>query len=207
MDSNLQKRLGISIPIIQAPMAGAQGSALAIAVSNAGGLGSLPTAMFGADAMRAELKSLRAGTNRPFNVNCFCHVPPVARWRAKRRGAADSHRTTASSRSIPPVFRKAAGPSAVRCRAGRPVERIRAAGRQLPLRPAVRRSRRSRESVGCHSAVVSDHGRRGAVARGSRRRCGHCTRRRSGRAPRYVSEQRHHHADRLRSCRRRSCGW
>ena len=74
---NLLKRLGISIPIIQAPMAGVQGSALAIAVSNAGGLGSLPTAMFGADAMRAELKSLRAGTNRPFNVNCFCHAPPV----------------------------------------------------------------------------------------------------------------------------------
>ncbi len=89
---NLLKRLGISIPIIQAPMAGVQGSALAIAVSNAGGLGSLPTAMFGTDALRAELKSLRAGTNRPFNVNCFCHVPPVfdaareAAWRNSLAG-------------------------------------------------------------------------------------------------------------------------
>jgi len=78
MDSTFLKRFGLSIPIVQAPMAGAQGSALAIAVSNAGGLGSLPTAMFGADALRAELKSVRAGTNGPFNVNCFCHVPPVA---------------------------------------------------------------------------------------------------------------------------------
>ncbi len=95
MDRNLQKRLGISIPIIQAPMAGVQGSALAIAVSNAGGLGSLPTAMFGADAMRAELKSVRAGTNRPFNVNCFCHVPPVAdaaREAAWRGGLAPYYR-------------------------------------------------------------------------------------------------------------------
>ncbi|HTK99706.1 MAG TPA: nitronate monooxygenase [Pseudomonadales bacterium] len=89
---NLLKRLGISIPIIQAPMAGVQGSALAIAVSNAGGLGSLPTAMFGTDALRAELKSLRAGTNRPFNVNCFCHTPPAvdaareAAWRNSLAG-------------------------------------------------------------------------------------------------------------------------
>jgi len=41
----LQQLLGIELPIIQAPMAGAQGSALAVAVSNAGGLGSLPCAM------------------------------------------------------------------------------------------------------------------------------------------------------------------
>ncbi len=87
MAMNLQERFGISVPIIQAPMAGVQGSALAIAVSNAGGLGSLPTAMFAMDAMRAELKAIRAGTNRPFNVNCFCHAPPVvdaareAAWR------------------------------------------------------------------------------------------------------------------------------
>ncbi len=41
----LQRRLGIQTPIIQAPMAGVQGSALAIAVAEAGGLGSLPCAM------------------------------------------------------------------------------------------------------------------------------------------------------------------
>ena len=52
----LQKLLRIEIPIIQAPMAGAQGSALAVAVSNAGGLGSLPCAMLGVEAMRQELR-------------------------------------------------------------------------------------------------------------------------------------------------------
>ena len=51
MDS-LKDFLGIELPLIQAPMAGAQGSALAIAVANAGGLGSLPCAMLSIDAMR-----------------------------------------------------------------------------------------------------------------------------------------------------------
>jgi nitronate monooxygenase len=60
----LQKLLGIELPIIQAPMAGVQGSALAIAVSNAGALGSLPCAMLGSDAMRQELDALRAQTSR-----------------------------------------------------------------------------------------------------------------------------------------------
>ena len=51
----LQTLLGIELPIIQAPMAGVQGSALAVAVSNAGGLGSLPCAMLDAGGMRSEL--------------------------------------------------------------------------------------------------------------------------------------------------------
>ena len=73
----LKDFLGIELPIIQAPMAGVQGSALAIAVSNAGGLGSLPCAMLDTDAIRKELAAIRAQTTRPFNVNFFCHVPPV----------------------------------------------------------------------------------------------------------------------------------
>lgn len=69
-------------------MAGVQGSALAIAVSNAGGLGSLPAAMLSVDALRKELAAIRAGTDKPFNVNFFCHTPPApdagreAAWRA-----------------------------------------------------------------------------------------------------------------------------
>lgn len=84
----LQKLFGIELPIIQAPMAGAQGSALAIAVSNAGGLGSLPCAMLTPEALHAELVTIRAQTNKPFNVNFFCHTPPQpdaareAVWRA-----------------------------------------------------------------------------------------------------------------------------
>jgi len=85
---NLSDLLGIDLPIIQAPMAGVQGSALAIAVSNAGGLGSLPCAMLAPEAMRLELAAIRAQTSRPFNVNFFCHAQPApdpereSAWRA-----------------------------------------------------------------------------------------------------------------------------
>ena len=84
----LQELLGIDLPIIQAPMAGVQDSALAVAVSDAGGLGSLPCAMLGLDAIRTELSSIKARTDRPYNVNFFCHASPSpspereARWRA-----------------------------------------------------------------------------------------------------------------------------
>ena len=70
--------LGTQLPIIQAPMAGVQGAALALAVCKAGGLGSLPCAMLTSDAMRKELAALRAGTDRPYNVNFFTHTPPAA---------------------------------------------------------------------------------------------------------------------------------
>jgi nitronate monooxygenase len=69
--------LGTSLPVIQAPMAGVQGHALALAVSRAGGLGSLPCAMLSPEAIRSELTLLRAGTDRPFAVNFFCHRPPA----------------------------------------------------------------------------------------------------------------------------------
>lgn len=84
----LHEILGVDLPIIQAPMAGVQGSALAVAVSNAGGLGSLPCAMLDPASMRKELAAIRAQTDKPFNVNFFCHAPPApsaereAAWRA-----------------------------------------------------------------------------------------------------------------------------
>lgn len=87
--STLCTLLGIEWPIVQAPMAGSQGSALAVAVSNAGGLGSLPCAMLGPEALRQELSALQQGTSRPYNVNFFCHQPPVpdagreAAWRQR----------------------------------------------------------------------------------------------------------------------------
>jgi nitronate monooxygenase len=73
---HLASWLGTDLPLIQAPMAGSQDSALAIAVSNAGGLGSLPCAMLTPEALHAELSEIRAGTRRPYNVNFFCHTPP-----------------------------------------------------------------------------------------------------------------------------------
>lgn len=87
--TTLQALLGIEIPVIQAPMAGVQGSALAAAVSNAGGLGSLPCATLSAAAVRNEISSLKQQTSKPFNVNFFCHAPPAAdaareaAWRAR----------------------------------------------------------------------------------------------------------------------------
>ena len=84
----LQEFLGIELPIVQAPMAGVQESALAVAVSNAGGLGSLPCAMLDPAAMRRELAAIRQQTTKPFNVNFFCHAEPMVnverdeRWRA-----------------------------------------------------------------------------------------------------------------------------
>ena len=84
----LTELLGIELPIVQAPMAGVQGSAMAIAVSNAGGLGSLPCAMLTVDALRKELEAIRTQTSGPCNVNFFCHAAPVAdparaaAWRA-----------------------------------------------------------------------------------------------------------------------------
>lgn len=77
-DHRIQELLGIELPIIQAPMAGANLSPMAIAVSEAGGLGSLPCAMLSAEQMRAELETIRRQTSRPVNVNFFCHQPPAA---------------------------------------------------------------------------------------------------------------------------------
>src|SRR5262245_27200086 len=60
---SLQTLVGVELPIIQAPMAGVQGSALAVAVSNAGGLGSLPAALLTPEALRTELAQITAQTD------------------------------------------------------------------------------------------------------------------------------------------------
>lgn len=84
--------LGTRLPLIQAPMAGVQDARLAVAVSNAGGLGSLPAAMLTPEALQKELQALRGGTDKPFNVNFFAHTPPApdeareARWRDRLGG-------------------------------------------------------------------------------------------------------------------------
>lgn len=75
-DQRISKLLGTELPIIQAPMAGANGSAMAAAVSRAGGLGSLPCALLTPDQIREETAAIRDRTDRPFNVNFFCHWQP-----------------------------------------------------------------------------------------------------------------------------------
>jgi nitronate monooxygenase len=75
-DTRILDLLGIELPIIQGPMAGATNSSMVIAVCNAGGLGSMPAAMLSIEQLREELKTIRQHTDKPFNVNFFCHQPP-----------------------------------------------------------------------------------------------------------------------------------
>lgn len=92
---SLQTLLGTELPLLQAPMAGVQGSRLAIAVSTAGGLGALPCAMLSQEIMRAEIAAIRAQTAHPYNLNFFCHAPPPAdpvRDAAWRSRLADDYR-------------------------------------------------------------------------------------------------------------------
>ncbi|HAO73564.1 MAG TPA: 2-nitropropane dioxygenase, partial [Pseudomonas sp.] len=75
---DLRDLFSIEHPIIQAPMAGAQNHLLAAAVCEAGGLGSIPAGMLDAAALDAELTAIEALTDRPYNVNFFCHQTPAA---------------------------------------------------------------------------------------------------------------------------------
>ena len=78
MNNRLLALLGIDLPIVQAPMAGVSTPAMAAAVSNAGGLGSLGVGATDAEGARTMIRATRALTDRPFNVNLFCHAPAVA---------------------------------------------------------------------------------------------------------------------------------
>jgi nitronate monooxygenase len=70
------KLSGIELPIIQAPMAGLAFSDMVVAVSQAGGLGSLACALLSMEQARKELETIRRRTSRPINANFFCHKPP-----------------------------------------------------------------------------------------------------------------------------------
>ncbi len=87
--SRLLALLGIELPIIQGPMAVATTPEMVIAVSEAGGLGSLASAQYDEAGLRAALDKVRAGTSRPINLNFFCHVTPTP---APERQAAWLHR-------------------------------------------------------------------------------------------------------------------
>lgn len=84
-DRRLLELLAIEHPIIQAPMAGSTSPELVIAVSEAGGLGSLPCGALTADQVRVEVAHIRSHTRRPFNLNFFCHTPPDPDRRALER--------------------------------------------------------------------------------------------------------------------------
>ena len=85
LDRRFQELVGIELPILLAPMAGPGDAELAIAVAEAGGLGSLPCAMLSDDKIRADLGIIRQRTPSPINLNFFCHEP--ARFDAEREAA------------------------------------------------------------------------------------------------------------------------
>ena len=72
----LLTRLQIPQPIIQAPMAGVSTPELAAAVSNAGGLGSLAVGASTVAQAQQMIAATRQLTDKPFNVNVFCHTAP-----------------------------------------------------------------------------------------------------------------------------------
>ncbi len=78
-------KLGITLPIIQAPMAGADSPEIVIAVSAAGGLGSLACATLSIDSIRSAVARIRQGTKNPVNLNFFCHTPPIEDAECERR--------------------------------------------------------------------------------------------------------------------------
>jgi nitronate monooxygenase len=100
-ETALATRLGIRVPIIQAPMAGGPSTPeLAAAVSNAGGLGSLAGSMLPPDDLRAAIRQVRALTGAPFAVNLFAPLPAPS-----TQGVQEWSRLTGVSRTPPPAPR------------------------------------------------------------------------------------------------------
>jgi nitronate monooxygenase len=72
-DRRLLDLTGAAVPIVQAPMAGAGGVALAVAAMRGGAIGSLPCALLTPDQVQAQVAEVRAATPGPLNLNFFCH--------------------------------------------------------------------------------------------------------------------------------------
>jgi nitronate monooxygenase len=77
---------GADLPIVQAPMAGAGGTPLAIGAIRGGAVGSLPCGMLTPGEVRAQVAAVRAAAEGPLNLNFFCHTMPEgvddSAWRA-----------------------------------------------------------------------------------------------------------------------------
>ncbi|AZF00048.1 Enoyl-ACP reductase (FMN) [Pseudomonas orientalis] len=87
-DTRILDLLGIDLPIIQAPMAGATTTAMVIAASQAGALGSMPAAALSIEQLSGALTLIRQAGSRPLNVNFFCHQAPEANEEQDRRWKA-----------------------------------------------------------------------------------------------------------------------
>jgi len=73
----MKQAFGVMHPIIQAPMAGVSSPAMAAAVTNAGGMGSLGVGAMSVEAARTAIHETRALTKGPSNINVFCHAPAI----------------------------------------------------------------------------------------------------------------------------------
>ncbi len=193
---SLQELLGIDLPLIQAPMAGAQGSALALAVGEAGGLGSLACAMLDPEALRAELTALRAQLGQRYNVNFFCHTP----------AQPDPAREAAWRASLQPRYAEF-GIDAARISSGPGRRPFDAAAAELlaEFKPAVvsfhfglpdAGAAGHRARLGCKGDLQRHHGGRGALARTAGCRPDRGAGARGRRPPRHVPVHRHRHAGR-----------
>ncbi|MGO9473312.1 MAG: NAD(P)H-dependent flavin oxidoreductase, partial [Rhodomicrobium sp.] len=119
-NTKLLEMLGIGYPILLAPMAGSGTPELAIAVSEAGGLGSLPCAMLSPEQIEAQVRIVQQRTNRSINLNFFCHTPPEpdpVREAAWKRRAAFALGASAVQIGTAYLFCPEAGVSSVHARA------------------------------------------------------------------------------------------
>ena len=125
----LSERLGLEVPIFQAPMASVTTAALAAAVSKAGGLGAFGCAFLQPDAMRREVAELRAVTDRPFQLNFFVAPQPEPVAPEAQREAIDALAGYYRQLGLPPP---AAGGGALRARPRGPT------GHRTPVAPSGR---------------------------------------------------------------------
>lgn len=95
-DRRLLDLFGVDHPILQAPMAGVTTPQMAVAVSEAGGLGSIAGAMLTPETLRGEFQMVKQGTGRAFGVNFFVHKPP----------SVDAGRETSWRNRLSPYYRE-----------------------------------------------------------------------------------------------------
>jgi nitronate monooxygenase len=176
---------GVELPILQAPMAGSNGSAMAAAVSRAGGLGALPCAMLDPAGVRRELLAIRQVTSAPINLNFFAHREPApdaareAAWRSRlaayatelgveipaERGAGSPRRAPFDAAMCDVVVELA--PAVVSFHFGLPepglVDRVRAAGAKILSSATTVAEARWLEDHGCDAIIAQ-----GAEAGGHR---------------------------------------
>ena len=164
---------GIDLPIIQAPMAGNDTPALAIAVANAGGLGSLGCAMLSPEQVRAAVATFRAESRAPLNLNFFCHASPPAdadqsAWRTALAPYYAEHGLDANA-PLPPATRtpfdeaycavvEECRPQVVSFHFGLPspalLDRVRATGAKVVCSATTVAEARHLDEAGCDAIVA-----------------------------------------------------